>query len=274
MGEEDEERVFRAAREVYGRRVGAPEYGRDRRLATQVERRREHGGRPAPRARGLSRGDIVAAAIALADAEGANAVSIRRIARDLRAGPMSLYWHVSSTSELHQLMIDQVQAETEVPDPSGDWRADLRGYARSARAALLRHPWAIDFLGAGPPSGPRDARNADRMFGLLDGLGLDLQTSVWGLMTVTTYVLGAALREIQEIRWHQGAPGAESELTEAETEAVHALFEREVLGSGRYPHLATLHDRGFDPDAPETREARFEFGLGCVLDGIAARLPG
>jgi AcrR family transcriptional regulator len=257
---------------VYG--TGGRETGRDRRLASQAERRRAQGGRPAPRARGLSQADIVTAAVALADAEGREAVSIRRIARDLRVGPMSLYWHVSSTSELHQLMIDQVQAETEVPDPSGDWRADLRGYALSARAALLHHPWAIDFLGAGPPSGPRDARNADRMFGLLDGLGLDLQTTVWALMTVSTYVLGAALREIQEIRWHQAAAEAENGMTEEALDAVQQQLEQDVLGSGRYPHLARLLQRGFDPDAPGTRDQRFEFGLGCLLDGIAARLPG
>jgi AcrR family transcriptional regulator len=249
------------------------ERGRERHLAGHADRAREHGGRrPGGRARGLSRADIVAAAIAIADAEGTDAVSIRRIARDLRAGPMSLYWHVASTEELHQLMLEEVQGETEVPQPSGDWRADLRGYAASARAALLRHPWAIDFLGAGPPSGPNDAHNADRLIGTLAGLGLDVPTTVWATMTVGTYVMGAAMREIQEIRWHQAAAEAEaaSDRTEDEDAASHAEFARRVLGTGRYPHLARVFAAGFDPDAPETREERFEFGLGCVLDGIAA----
>ena len=201
---------------------------------------RKQGTQPSPRARGLSRADIVAAAVALADSEGAEAVSMRRIARDLRVGAMSLYWYVSSTAELHQAMIEQVQAESEVPEPSGDWRADLRRYAATAREALLRHPWAIDFLGAGPPSGPQDASNADRLAGAFDGTGADVKTTMWAAMTLGTYVMGAALREVQEARWHLAGDAAEAA-------------------------------SGFDPDAPETRDERFEFGLGIVLDGIAAR---
>ena len=119
--------------------------------------------------RGLSRDDIVATAIAVADAEGTAAVSMRRIARDLHVGAMSLYWHVESKDELHQLMLEAVHGEIEAAEPSGDWRADLAVYARDYRAALHRHPWAIDFLGVGPPSGPNDARNADRLIGALDG---------------------------------------------------------------------------------------------------------
>jgi AcrR family transcriptional regulator len=214
----------------------------------EADEESDRGGRGPGRNRGLSRDDIVAAAVAVADAEGTDAVSMRRVARDLHVGAMSLYWHVSSIDELHLLMLEQVQLETEVPAPSGDWRADLRAYAGSARAALLRHPWASDFLGAGPPTGPADAANADRMLGLLDGHGFDLRTSVWAAMTVVTYVQGAALREIQEIRWHQAEAKREAELSEAELAAA-----------------------GLDPDEPATRHQRFEFGLSCVLDGIAAR---
>ncbi len=222
--------------------------------------------------RGLCRDDIVATAIAVADAEGTAAVSMRRIARDLRAGAMSLYWHVESKDELHQLMLEAVHGEIEAAEPSGDWRADLAAYAHGYRAALHRHPWAIDFLGVGPPSGPNDARNADRLIGALDGPGLDATTAVWALLTVGTYVMGAALREIQEIRWHRAAGEARAGMTEEQVAAARGEFERMVRGSGRYPHLAKIFDAGIDPDAPETRDARFEFGLGCVLDGIAARI--
>ena len=79
---------------------------------------------------------------------------------------------------------------------------------------MHRHPWAIDFIGAGPPSGPNDARNADRLIGALDGLGLDAMTTMWALMTVSTYVMGAALREIQEIRWHRAADETTAAMTE------------------------------------------------------------
>jgi AcrR family transcriptional regulator len=250
------------------------ERARERQIAEQVSRRREHGGRPAARARGLSRADIVDIAVAIADAEGTGAVSMRRIAKDLQVGVMSLYWHIESKEDLHQLMLETVQAEIEAAEPSGDWRADLAAYARNTRVAMHRHPWAIDYIGAGPPSGPNDARNADQLVAALDGLGLDAVTTLWALMTVSTYVIGAALREIQEMRSQRVAEEAMSGMAEDDVAEVFAEFDRRIRGAGRYPHLAKLLDAGIDPDAPETRDERFEFGLSCVLDGIAARIKG
>ncbi len=244
---------------------------REQRIAEHLVRRKERGG-PPPRARGLSRVDIVATAVAIADAEGTDAISMRRIARDLRVGVMSLYWHVSSTEELHQLMLEQVQAEGTAPEPSGDWRADLRAYAANSRAALLRHPWAIDFLSVGPPSGPNDARNGERLIAAFDGAGTDLTTTMWALLTVGTYVMGAALREIQESRWQRVVAERTADMTEAEIAEHMAEFDRRIRKSGRYPHIARLFEEDLDPDAPETRDERFEFGLGCVLDGIEARI--
>ena len=263
-------RLFRAVEENDQR--ARQERARERQIAAQVSRRREHGGRPALRARGLSQSDIVDVAVAIADAEGTGAVSMRRIAKDLQVGVMSLYWHIESKEDLHQLMLETVQGEIKAADPSGDWRADLAVYARNSRAAMHRHPWATDYIGAGPPSGPNDARNADRLIAALDGLGLDVITTIWILMTVSTYVTGAAVREVQEVRWERAAQKAMSEMAEDDVAEALAEFDRRVRGSGRYPHLAKVLDVGIDPDAPETRDERFEFGLSCVLDGIAARI--
>lgn len=263
-------RLFRAVEENDQR--ARQERARERQIAAAVSKAREHGSRPGGRARGLTRGDIVDIAVAVADAEGTAAVSMRRIAKDLQVGVMSLYWHVESKEELHQLMLETVQAEIEAQVPSGDWRADLTAYARNTRAAMHRHPWAIDYIGAGPPSGPQDARNADRLIGALDGLGLDVMTTIWVLMTLSTYVMGATLREIQEMRWHRAAEETMSSMPEGDIAEALAEFDRRVRGSGRYPHLAKVLEAGIDPDAPETRDERFEFGLSCVLDGIAARI--
>ena len=197
---------------------------------------------------------------------------MRRIARDLRVGAMSLYWHVESKEDLHQLMLETVQAEIEAPAPSGDWRTDLAAYASNARAALLSHPWAIDFLNTGPPSGPNDARNAERLIGSLSGLGLDVKTTMWILSTLGTYVMGAALREIQELRWHRNLDQTTEDMTEAEVEALRDEFAQRIRRSGRYPNLTMIMDANFDPDAPETSHDRFWFGLGCLLDGFAAAI--
>lgn len=272
MGKEGDE-VFVPLRLLYaGSSAGRRERERERRIAGHLERRREHGARPAPRARGLSQADIIEAAVAIADAEGTSAVSIRRIARDLGVGPMSLYWYVTSTEELHQLMLERVQGEIAAAEPSGDWRTDLRGYAHSSRAALRRHPWAIDFLGIGPPSGPNEARGAELLIAALDGTGLDLTTAMWAVMSVVTYVMGAALREIQEARWQRAVGEIRASMTEAEVTERLREFSRRFRDSGEYPHLTRLMDAGIDPDSLDTQDDRFEFGLTCVLDGIAARV--
>jgi len=271
--ENDDEDVFLPLRPLLGGTLrDRRERERERGIADRVDRQREHREQPPRRVRGLSRDDIVSTAIAVADAEGTEAVSMRRIAREMRAGAMSLYWYVSSKEELHQLMLQKVQAESEAPVPSGDWRADLRTYAGNARAALLRHPWAIDFIGTGPPSGPNDARNMERLISALDSLGLDIAMVMYVVMTVGTYVLGAALREVQEIRWQEMAAQTTAGLTEAEIAELFGEFDRRVRQSGHYPHMVRILDTGFDPDSPLTRDERFEFGLDCVLDGIAARL--
>ena len=279
MGEdrEDDERPFRPIR-LFSPVVGGDdrrarqERARERQVSAQVSRRREHGGRLPGRARGLSRADIVQMAVAIADSEGTEAVSMRRIAKDLQVGAMSLYWYIESKEGLHQLMLEAVQAETEAAVPSGDWRADLAGYARDTRAAIHRHPWVVEYIAAGPPTGPHEARNGDRLLASLDGLGLEIMTTIWILSAVSTYVMGAALREIQEMRWERAAAEAVSEMSEEDVAEAIAEFDRRVRDSGCYPHLAKVLDAGIDPDAPETRDERFEFGLCCVLDGIAARI--
>jgi AcrR family transcriptional regulator len=252
---------------------GHRERERDRHIQAHVSRHRERGAQPPRRDRGLTRDEIVATAIAIADAEGVAAISMRRIARELNAGVMSLYWHVASKEELEDMMLESIEAEIQVPEPSGDWRADMGTFARHTRAVLLRHQWAMEFRGFRPPSGPQDAQNAERMFAALDGLGLDTRTIVWVAMTVGTYVMGAVFREIQEMRFQHELDQAMASMTPDEIVAAQQEFAKRILESGRYPFMARFFEEDIDPDSPETRDARFEFGLDCVLDGIAARLP-
>ena len=174
-GEHDEEQwpFFRYPREYPRSGRAAREEAREERIAGHVQRHRARGAQPPRRDRGLSRDEIVSAAIAVADAEGPDAISMRRIARELSAGAMSLYWHVASKEELLDLMLDAIEAEIEVPEPTGDWRADLGAFAHRTRAALRQHQWAVEFIGTRPPSGPNDVRNLERLLSLLDGIGVD-----------------------------------------------------------------------------------------------------
>jgi hypothetical protein len=170
-------------------------------------------------------------------------------------------------------MIDSVQGEQQAPEPSGDRRADLRALTRNARAALHRHPWMVDFIGGRPPVGPKALQNVERALASLDGLGLDKATAMTVVMTVTTYALGAALREAQEVNGERFMEQQFAGVSDEERDAMLADFVTRIRASGRYPHMAALIGTGIDPDAAETRDARFGFGLDCLLDGIEARLP-
>jgi AcrR family transcriptional regulator len=220
----------------------------------------------------LTRDEIIDAAIAVADAEGAEALSMRRIAQVLRSGTMSLYWHVASKDRLLDLMQDVVMGEIGVPEPSGDWRADMRDLAVSSRAMMHRHPWLIDFVGGRPPLGPHTLLSLERALGTLAGLRLEPTASFDILTAVQTYVSGTVLREVQEIRVRQAEDAAATGAEMADVMARRARWRDRLAATGMFPHFVAFLDEGIDPDAAETMEERFSFGLDCLLDGIAARI--
>jgi len=274
MDEHDEEQwPFSRPPRAYARsaRVSRTE-ARERGIARHVQSHKDRGARPPGRGQGLSRDEIVRAAITLADAEGLEAISMRRLARELRAGAMSLYWHVGSKEELLEAMRDALESEVEIPEPSGDWRADLWTFAHRQRAGLLKHQWLMDIIGSGPPSGPNDVRNFERMLALFDQVSPDLLLNIKLFMTLVIYVMGAVVRETQEIRGEQAEKLAEADMTPEELQAEHERVGDWFRQSGRFPQILRLMEAGFDPDDPKTRDERYDFGLDTVLDGIAARL--
>lgn len=251
---------------------------RERRLHEHVRDLRERGHNAPRRVRALSRDEIVRAAIRVADAEGSAAISMRRIARELNAGAMSLYWHVASKDELLDLMLDavvgEVLGEQHAPQPTGDWRADLRALAVTQRSVLHRHQWVMDFIGGRPPLGPNTLRNLERALAVIDTLHLTTETALNVLGTLNTYVMGAVLREFRESNVQRRDQEAIAEMGEAAAQEFIEAHMARLRATGRFPHFMRMVEAGVDPDAPETRDERFEFGLQCVLDGIAARLPG
>jgi AcrR family transcriptional regulator len=245
---------------------------RDQRVADHIQRHKEQGWHPPGRDRRLTREEIVRAAIAVADTEGPAAISMRRIGRELRSGTMSLYYHVGSKEDLVDAMLEQLESEVDVPDPSGDWRADLRAFAHRQRTMLLRHPWVMEFLGSRPPSGPNDARQFERMLALIDQTGIDPLPAARVLLTLAAYVVGAVVREHQEERAQRAEELAEAEIPAEELAAERERFAEWFKKSGQYPHVARMVEAGIDPDDPKTRDERFESGLDIFLDGVAARI--
>ena len=218
----------------------------------------------------LSRDQIVSSAIAVADREGADAVGMRRIARDLGVGTMSLYWYVASKDELLALMIDTVEGEFEIPSPSGNWRADLTQAANNIRAVLIRHGWMANFIGHRRSIGPNELVHLENSLATLAGadLGLDLDDALRILMAVETYVLGFAQRDQQELRVEHDT--AERLAANPESSVLHQVSEYtdQLKATGRYPLLARLFE-----DSPVLgRDERFDYGLQRLLDGIEADL--
>lgn len=216
-------------------------------------------GRPA-----LSEERIVATAVAIADAEGIDTLSMRRIAAELNSGTTSLYRYLTDKDELIELMVDAVHGEQPVPaEPSGDWRADLADLARRTRNGLLRHPWLVAQASQRPALGPNALARVEYALSAVAAATEDVNLAGAIMNAVNDYVLGTVTAELAE---HEAQ--RRTGQTELEWRASVAPYIREVIDAGQHPRFARRVIEGDDPDADQ----RFEFGLGCLLTGIAASL--
>ncbi len=222
-----------------------------------------------PRRPPLSRADIVRAAIEIGDAEGLAAVSIRRIAARLDARAMSLYSHIDKKEDLLDLMVDELMGEILVPQgtlPTG-WREAISAIVRLERAALLRHPWAVELIGQRTAIGPNRLRRLEQSLQALDELALPAETAMAVVSAVDQYTLGCVVREVMDAELHR-----RHGVTRADAKAASLPYLRRLATAEEFPRLAPLLERGFraHPD-PETR---FERGLSWMLNGIAHDLAG
>lgn len=194
---------------------------------------------------------IVTAAIALADADGVGALSMRKLARRLGFEAMSLYNHVANKDELLRLMLDAVAAEIPDPDPDAAPLAAVRAVAVETRAALVRHPWAAgEWLRYVP--GPARSRQMEVLLGLFDRSGIAPDLAHHGYHAVTNHVLGYTLQEIGM------ALGADDDV-EAAAHDFLAGLEPE-----RFPHtIAHVHEH-----LEGRTSSSFELVLDLILDGL------
>jgi AcrR family transcriptional regulator len=218
--------------------------------------------RPQP---ALTHDQIVRAAIEIADGEGVEALSMRKVAARLGSGTMSLYRYVSSKDDLLDLMVDTVIGEEDLPvEPSGGWRPELAELARRTRGVARRHPWAIRFVLARPNLGPNALRRIEYAMTAVDGLGLDIDGMTDMVNTVNAFVIGFVQSELAEEE-SQRRTG----LTEEQWRARMEPYIRQLLATGRYPFLERIVIEAEDfPDV----DATFERRLALVLDGLAANL--
>ncbi len=198
---------------------------------------------------------IVEAATAVADAEGVEAVSMRRVAEQLQVGTASLYTYVTAKDELIALMVDESIARDPLPHTlPGDWREKFAAWARADWHDYRAHPWVIQLVSSAPALGPGAMAWIDSALSVLEGTGLGAPEKFAAISCVDAYVRGQARKAVEdgEPSWQEG----------------HDVFLAEHVDWRDYPAMMRLGGPGRTFD----REAEFELGLQCLLDGIEERM--
>jgi AcrR family transcriptional regulator len=215
----------------------------------------------------LSRAAIVREAIVMLDADGIEALSMRKLGARLNAGATSLYRHVATKDELMELAVDEVFAEIAVPPAdSPDWRAAATEAAGSFRATALRHPWLASVLGQAGLAylGPNLMSFAEGLAALFTAVGFPEPSRA--IDTVLSYVIGMSTTE---------AAWLTTVARSGETEAafIARLLPAAQQAAADHDHLADSFAATTTDDPVEIRDTKFGYGLEVVLDGLAMRLP-
>lgn len=210
---------------------------------------------------GLSKQRVVAEAVRLADREGVDGLSMRRLAGALGAGAMSLYYYVANKEELLDAMIDVVFEEIELPPEGTDWQSAMRRRAVSARQVLARHPWAIGLMESRTSPGPANLRHREAVTACLRRAGFPVLMATHANWLLDSYVYGFALQEA----------GLPFDTADGFADMTEDVFLPQ-LPPDEFPYLnesaAALAAAGYDP------AEEFTFGLDLVLAALESlRVP-
>jgi AcrR family transcriptional regulator len=225
--------------------------------------------RPEPKGRqpGFSRRQIAAAALAIADAEGFEQVSMRRVAARLRAGTMTLYHYVRTKDDLIALMDDELMEQLLLPSAelAKGWREAISAIARRTRAVFTQHPWALVSLRSAPP-GPHAMAHFEQCLTTLADAPLRPADKLVLLGLVDDLVFGSAIRSDAVERRPQ---------TERANEQAIRRFGEQLLATGRFPLVSALFGglsarQSAALFAPAGADERFELGLAAILDRFDA----
>ncbi|HEY8473437.1 MAG TPA: TetR/AcrR family transcriptional regulator [Natronosporangium sp.] len=213
--------------------------------------------------RGLTLDQIVSTALTIADTDGLDALSMRRVARELRVGTMTLYRYLPGKAVLLDLMLDAVSdpAKDIAQCQGKDWRGVLEVVAHSSRRRYLAHPWLLQVNWSRPVVGPNTLAGLEFVVSTLAGLGLTDQERFSVMISIDGLVVGVTRAQL-----HHEAAVAASGVTDAEFWNRHLPVLSKAMLSGEYPAMAALSEDAYGLGWDET----FEWGLQRVLDGIQA----
>jgi AcrR family transcriptional regulator len=191
----------------------------------------------------LTREKIAAAALSIADKDGFEAVSMRRVARELKAGTMSLYYYVKTKDDLMAVMDDALMGEALLPSLPKDWKRAMLEIAKRTHAVFIRHPWALASMLKAPP-GINAMRHMEQCLEALAETSMTKAQKITLLTMVDDFVFGHALRE--------AASDADIDFEFAAAQLATGAFPRttEIFGAGRV----------------NANKHRFELGLRALLD--------
>lgn len=212
-----------------------------------------------PSRKPLSRERVLDAAMTVADRGGVDAITMRRVGRELGVEAMSLYHHVPNKDAILDGVVDRVFAAIELPRPADDdWREAMRTRARSARAVLARHHWALGLMDSRRAPGPATLRHHDAVLGVLRRAGFSLPMAAHAVSLLDSYVYGFVLQEAS-------LPFTTHDEVE---EVAGAILED--LPADELPYLAEMIvDHALQPGYDHAAE--FDHGLDLILDGLEAR---
>jgi AcrR family transcriptional regulator len=205
----------------------------------------------------VNRERTLGVALAVADSEGIEAVTMRRLARELGVEAASLYHHVSGKDQILDGLVDVVAAEIELPKPSADWRETVSRRAHHTRAVLLRHPWAVSLMASRTNPGPATLGLLEAGIRCFREGGFSVLLAAHAISTVDSYVHGFVLQEVN-------LPFR----NEAELAAMTAAI-METFPASKFPYLFEMTvEHVLQPGYDYGKE--FDSGLTAVLNGVAA----
>jgi AcrR family transcriptional regulator len=221
-----------------------------------------------------TREQIAGAALRIADTEGFGAVTMKRIAVELGAATMTLYYYVRNKSDIVALMQDAILADILVPDAClrGGWRDATTAIARRTRDVLMAHPWSLASLNEAQ-FGPNAMRHFEQSLTAVADAGLALPARFELVAAVDDYVSGNALHAVESL--------TRAKLAEEDPAMVAAAVAYGIarLQTGDFPQLSAIaaaSAQAAEPPGPPMTEAaltsQFERGLQALLDGLAAHL--
>jgi AcrR family transcriptional regulator len=203
----------------------------------------------------LNRERVLGAAVLLADEEGIESLTMRKLGLRLGVEAMSLYNHVANKDDILDGMVDLVVSEIDLPADTVDWKEAMRRRAISAQAVFSRHPWVSGLIDSRESSGPARLRYFDWMVGTLRRAGFTLDTAARAVSLLDSYIYGFGRQQHNVFAGRDITP---EEMAEA--------FLRSIPAD-EYPYLREMivdhaMTSGYDESAD------FEFGLDLILDGL------